>query len=103
MTRRTPQISGPDSEKPGRPYMTHTADFFTYADGRRAEAMRAVADLRAEVDALHEGIARRNADVQRMDEIDRVQIQARDSEIEDWEKVQAAAEAAMAAAKDGTL
>ncbi len=103
MTRRTPQISGPSGDNPGRPYFKHSDDFFSYAEGRRDEARRAIADLGSENDALHEGIARRNADVQRQNELDTVQINARLDEIADWAKVEKAAEAAMAAAKDGTL
>lgn len=101
MSRRTAQITGPAND--GRPYFKHADEFFSYAEGRRDEARRAIADLSAETSALHEGIARRNADTQRANELDTVQINARDDEAADWQKVERAAEAAMMAAKDGTL
>ncbi len=95
MTRKS--IAGPSKEEPGRAYLLHTDEFRAFVDSKRDEALRAVADLRSEVAAFHEGISRRNADTARANEKDGVEIQARESHIADYESVITAADAALQA------
>jgi hypothetical protein len=100
MTRRTPQITGPAAEQPGRPYLTHLNDLMNTVETRRDEAKRAEADLNAEIEALTADIERRNIDTQKANDKDRLEIGARQSEIADWQRVAVAAEAAIAAANE---
>ncbi len=94
MTRR---ISGPAKEEPGRAYLLKTAEFRNYVDDRRSEALRGIADLRAEIEGYNHAIERRNADATKANEIDATEIAARESHIEDLEQVIAAADAALQA------
>ena len=70
-------------------------------EGKRDEAKRAAEDLRTEIDSLHAAIERRNTDTARANEIDTNNILARQHELDDWARVERAAQAAIAAAKDG--
>jgi chromosome segregation ATPase len=101
MTRKA--ITGASGKaEEGRPYLTHLNDLMAAVEAKRDEAKRASADLQVEIDELHKGIERRNTDTARDNDHATTMIQAKQDEMDDYNNVVDAAEAAMMKAR-GTV